>query len=87
MDRRCPCLGLCPGNPGANPNFATHPDADVNADSDTDPHANSDPHANANVNAGPHTDSDANSFLGSAALHARGTGDRLKSVARHVRLH
>ncbi len=81
MDRCRPCLGLRPGDPGANLNFAANPDADVN----TDPHANTDSHAN--VNANPHADSNANSFLGSEALHARGTGDRLESVARHVRLH
>ena len=85
MDRRCSCLGLCPGDPGANPNFTANPDADVNTDINTDPHANTDSHAN--VNANPHADSNANSFLGSEALHARGTGDRLESVARHVRLH
>ena len=85
MDRRCSCLGLRPGNPGANPNFDTHPASDVNADINTDANVDTDLHAD--VNANPHTDSDANSFLGPETLHARGTGDRLGSVARHVRLH
>ena len=81
------CFRLCPGNPGANSNFDTNPDPDINVGINTDPHANTAPYANTNVNADPHADSDANSFLGSEALHARGTGDRLGSVARHVRLH